>query len=231
MVGRDGERRRTALQAARLYLVVEAEPPSRPLEHLVREALEGGVDIVQLREKNADDGRIVAAGRAVSSICRERGALFFLNDRPDLAAACAADGVHVGQDDAAPADVRRRVGPDVLIGLSTHSAAQIAAAQRSAADYLGVGPVFPTATKPEAAAVGVELVRHAAANARKPFFAIGGIDATNAPAVVAAGARRLAVVRAIRDAAEPARAAAALRAAVEGGESVAEGRTPVGLAG
>jgi thiamine-phosphate pyrophosphorylase len=135
-------------------------------------------------------------------VCDLAGALLIVNDRPDLALACDADGVHVGQDDEAVDAVRRRVGPDVLIGLSTHSPEQIDAA--GDADYLGVGPVFETATKPGLEPVGVELVRYAAEHATKPWFAIGGIDAARAAEI---GAERIAVVRAIRDAADP-RAAA-----------------------
>ena len=214
-----GELRRARLERARLYLVIEAEPAGRPLERLVRAALGGGVDIVQLRDKRASDEAIVAAGRRLRSLCDAQGALLIVNDRPDLALACGADGVHVGQDDAPVEEVRRAVGDELLIGLSTHSPAQIAAAEQSVADYLGVGPVHETATKPGLAPVGEGLVRHAAAHATKPFFAIGGIDAGNAAAAVAAGARRIAVVRAIRDAADPGAAASALRAAIEDGPS------------
>src|SRR5439155_13661824 len=125
---------------------------------------------------------------------------------------CEADGVHVGQDDEPVASVRAAVGPELVIGLSTHSPSQVAAAERAPeVDYLGVGPVYATATKPGVEPVGLELVRHAAAHARKPWFAIGGIDAGRARLVAEAGAERVAVVRAIRDAADPRTAAAALR--------------------
>jgi thiamine-phosphate pyrophosphorylase len=137
-----------------------------------------------------------------------------VNDRPDLAIACAADGIHLGQDDADPELVRRLVGTEVLIGLSTHSREQIDAAE--GVDYIAVGPVHETPTKPEYRPVGTELVRYAAERSgTPPFFAIGGIDPENVDEVAAAGARRVAVVRAIRDAADPAAAARALRERIE----------------
>ena len=210
----EGLRRRARLRSARLYLVVEAEPGGRPAEELLARALPGGVDAVQLREKGAPDGAIVDAGRRMLAVCRAHGALLVVNDRPDLALAGGADGVHVGQEDAAVEEARAIVGENLLVGVSTHCQDEIAAARASSADYLGVGPVFPTATKPEVRPVGIGLVRHAAARAGKPFFAIGGIDGRNVAEVAAAGARRVAVVRAIRDAEDPRTAAAALRAAL-----------------
>jgi thiamine-phosphate pyrophosphorylase len=182
---------------------------------VVPAALRGGVDVVQLREKDAPDDELVAAGRALRTVCDEHGALLVVNDRPDLALACEADGVHVGQDDETVSRAREVVGAELVIGLSTHSPSQVAAAERAPeVDYLGVGPVYETATKPGVEPVGLELVRHAAAHAQKPWFAIGGIDADRVPAVAEAGAERVAVVRAIRNAADPQRAAAALREAL-----------------
>ncbi len=209
-----GEERRNRLRAARLYLVSESRVAGRPAEPVVAAALAGGVDVVQLRDKDAGDRALVAAARRLRAICDEHGALLVVNDRPALARACHADGVHVGQDDAAVADVRAAVGDDLLIGLSTHSPDQIAAAAETEADYIGVGPVFATPTKPGRAPVGLELVAHAAVHAAQPFFAIGGIDAVLAPGVAAAGAERVAVVRAIRDAADPGTAAEEIRAAL-----------------
>jgi thiamine-phosphate pyrophosphorylase len=210
-----GKRRRHRLEEAHVYLIVEARPHGRGAAELVREALRGGTDVVQLRDKAASDEDVVRAGAALREICDELGGLLIVNDSPELAVACGADGVHLGQDDLAVDRARPIVGADMLIGVSTHSPEQIAAAAASPADYLGVGPVYATPTKPLAAPVGESLVRHAAKYAGKPFFAIGGIDPANAPAVVAAGARRVAVVRAIRDAADPRAAAEALRAALE----------------
>jgi thiamine-phosphate pyrophosphorylase len=200
--------RRERLGRARLYLVIDAAPAERVLAA----ALEGGVDVVQLREKSAFDNAVVEAGRRMRALCDEHGALLVVNDRPDLAVECGADGVHIGQGDEPLDRAREMVGPDMLIGISTHSPEQIDAALSSPADYLGVGPVYATATKPGVEPVGLGLVRYAAQNGgAKPWFAIGGIESGNVAAVAEAGASRIAVVRAIRDAADPRAAAAALR--------------------
>jgi thiamine-phosphate pyrophosphorylase len=198
------------LRAARLYVAVECRAA-----HVVEAALRGGVDLVQLRDKDASDAAVVDAGRKLVALCHEHGALFVVNDRPDLALDCGADGVHLGQDDAPVEDARAEVGERLAIGVSTHSPDQIAAAEASSADYYAVGPVHATPTKPGRPAVGLELVRHAATAASKPWFAIGGIDPGNAREVAAAGARRIVVVRAIRDADDPEAAARALAAALE----------------
>jgi thiamine-phosphate pyrophosphorylase len=195
------------LARARLYFVTDSIPRER-----LEAALVGGVDIVQLRLKDASDDEVVAAARDFRELCDRFGALLVLNDRPDLVDACRADGVHVGQEDATPAAARAAVGPDRIVGLSTHSREQIEAAAREPVDYVAVGPVFQTPTKPGRLPVGRELVRFAAETATVPWFAIGGIDPGNAAEVVAAGAERLAVVRAIRDADDPSAAARALRA-------------------
>jgi thiamine-phosphate pyrophosphorylase len=206
------DQRRGRLRRARLYLVIDATSAARVLPA----ALAGGVDIVQLREKSAPDDAVVEAGRAMRALCDEHGALLIVNDRPDLALACRADGVHVGQDDEPLDSARELVGSELLVGISTHSPEQVDAGLGSAADYLGVGPVYATPTKPGRAPVGLELVRYAAERAAvKPWFAIGGIDSGNAAAVAGAGATRIAVVRAIRDADDPHLAAAALRAAIQ----------------
>jgi thiamine-phosphate pyrophosphorylase len=209
------QRRREWLGDSRLYLVLEAYPGGRDPEEILRPALQGGVDVVQLREKSGDERAIVRAGRVFRRLCDAYDALFVVNDRPDLAIACAADGVHLGQDDGHVRVARRLVGDDLLIGLSTHSPEQVDAAE--GVDYIAVGPVFATPTKPEYAPVGTELVSYAAQNARAPFFAIGGIDPANVGAVVEAGAERVAVVRAIRDATDPAETASTLRKRVEAG--------------
>jgi thiamine-phosphate pyrophosphorylase len=207
--------RRERLARARLYFVTDVRPR---LEQLLAAALSGGVDMVQLRDKAASDDELLAAARTFRAACDEHGALFWLNDRADLAPECGADGVHVGQDDAPVAQVREQVGRDVLIGLSTHSPEQFDAALRSEADELSVGPVWETPTKEGRPPAGLAYVRHAAAHGgERPWFAIGGIDPHNVGEVVAAGARRIVVVRAIRDAADPAVAAAALRAALPPG--------------
>jgi thiamine-phosphate pyrophosphorylase len=187
----------------RLYFVTDDVP-----DRVVAGALEGGVDVVQLRMKDAPDEAIVAAGKRFRRLTRAVGALFVVNDRPDLAVRCEADGVHVGQDDLPVAEVRA-AAPGLLVGLSTHSPEQIRAA--ADVDYIGVGPVYATPTKEGRVPVGLELVREAARVATVPWFAIGGIDETNAADVVAGGATRIAVVRAIRDAPDPRAAAARLR--------------------
>jgi len=207
-----GEGLRDRLRAARLYLVIESRVAGERADGVVAAGLVGGVDVVQLRDKEAGDAELMASAERLRALCDEHGALLVVNDRPDLARACGADGVHLGQDDLSVAEVRRGVGDALLIGLSTHSPAQIAAAAGTGADYIAVGPVYPTATKPDLAPVGLELVAHAAAHALQPFFAIGGIDAVRAAEVAAAGAERVAVVRAIRDAADPRAAAEKIRA-------------------
>jgi thiamine-phosphate pyrophosphorylase len=204
----EGQRRRERLRRAHLYLVIDAEPAER----VVPAALEGGVDLVQLREKSASDESIAETGRLLRRLCDKHDALLIVNDRPDLALACGADGVHVGQDDEPLDSVRATVGDELIVGISTHSPEQIEAALVSTADYLGVGPVHGTPTKPGVEPVGLQLVRYAAAHAdAKPWFAIGGIDTSNASAVREAGATRIAVVRAIRDAADPRVAADEIR--------------------
>jgi thiamine-phosphate pyrophosphorylase len=188
--------RRKRLKASRLYLVCDAVE-----DEFLNAAMRGGVDMVQLRLKDAPDDAILAAAARFA----QHDALLILNDRPDLVAAAGADGVHVGQDDATVAEARALVGRDRLVGLSTHTPAEIDRAD--GADYIGVGPVYETPTKPGRPAVGVELVRYASLHAHMPFFAIGGINAANVRAVVAAGAERIAVVRALTGAEDPERAA------------------------
>ena len=204
------------LRDARLYLAVEVG-----CEEVVRAALGAGLDMVQLRDKDADDATLLRAAGELRDLCRAHGAVFVVNDRPDLALECGADAVHLGQDDAPVETVRSDVGDRLGIGLSTHSREQIGAAEASSADYYAVGPVHETPTKPRRPAVGLELVGHAAAVAAKPWFAIGGIDPGNVREVAAAGAARVVVVRAIRDAADPAAATRALRAGLEAEAPVA----------
>lgn len=213
----DGPLRRERLRTARLYFVCEARP-SGDLEVLLRAALTGGADIVQLREKVLGRAEIERAAQTFRRVADTFSALFILNDDPDLARSCDADGVHVGQDDVSAEQARELLGPDAIIGLSTHSEEQIAASAARPVDYISVGPVWETPTKAGRPGVGIELIEHAAARAPHPFFAIGGIDADNAGQVVAAGAQRLCAVRAIRDAADPAAAATALRQAFAAGE-------------
>jgi thiamine-phosphate pyrophosphorylase len=197
--------RRERLRRARLYLICDERP-----DEFVEQALRGGVDIVQLRMKDAPEESILAAAHRFAAACARHGALFVVNDRPDLAIAADADGVHVGQDDVAVAQARALLGPDRVVGLSTHSPEQIDAAASAGVDYIGVGPVHATPTKAGRPAVGLDLVRYAARWATVPFFAIGGISAENVESVHAAGAQRIAAVRALTEAADPERAAARL---------------------
>jgi thiamine-phosphate pyrophosphorylase len=195
--------RRARLARARLYLVCGADPDGRELPDLLRGAIAGGVDMVQLREKYLGDEELVAVAKAARVLCKTLGALLIVNDRPTVALEAGADGVHVGQDDIPPAEVREIVGPDMLIGLSTHAAAEIDAVDPGVVDYIGVGPIHETPTKPGRPAVGLELIRFAAVHASVPFFAIGGINAGNLAAVLDAGATRICVLRAIADAIDP----------------------------
>jgi thiamine-phosphate pyrophosphorylase len=190
---------------ARLYLITASRPD---LPEFLEAAVRGGVDLVQLREKDLPDGKLLEVLEEAREVTRRLGVPLVVNDRPDLAVLVGADYVHVGQDDLPPAVVRRFGIP---VGVSTHSPAELA---RADADYVGVGPVYETPTKKGRPAAGLEYVRHAAAHARLPWFAIGGIDETNVADVVAAGARRVAVVRAIGTADDPERAAHALRRAL-----------------
>ena len=189
----------------RLYLIAPARPG---LAELVEAAVCGGVDLVQVREKELPDGELLRALEEARDVTRRLGVPLVVNDRPDLAVLVEADAVHVGQDDLPVAAVRRFRLP---VGLSTHTPAEIDAAE---ANYIGVGPVHETPTKEGRPAAGLELVRHAAAHARQPWFAIGGIDRTNVEEVLAAGAARIAVVRAIADAPDPETAARELRSAI-----------------
>jgi len=175
-------------------------------------ALRGGVDVVQLREKELGDERLIEAAAPFRAACEAHGALFVLNDRPDLVEACGADGVHVGRSDTPVAEALALVGPGRLLGLSASTAAELENVPGS--DYVGV-TAFETPTKDDAVGGGLELVRKAAETLTVPWFAIGGIDRFNIEEVAAAGAPGVAVVRAIRDAADPEAAARELRAALD----------------
>ncbi|NLT05075.1 MAG: thiamine phosphate synthase [Solirubrobacterales bacterium] len=216
----DATRRRERLAEARLYLVTDGGLSDEALEA----ALRGGVDMVQLRDRDLDDDALLARAAAWRRICDAHRALLWVNDRPDLALAAGADGVHVGQDDMPVAEARERSGGELLVGLSTHAPDQLEAGIAAGADQLSVGPVWETPTKPGRPATGIEYVRAAAAlRPPQPWFAIGGIDGGNVDKVAAAGAERVVVTRAIREAADPESAAAFLRAGLE--------ETSVGSAG
>lgn len=209
-----GPLRRERLRTARLYFVCEAVPPGRDLEALLHAALNGGADIVQLRDKQLPRDEIERAARTFRRLCDTYSALFIVNDDPWLAKTCDADGVHLGQDDMPVEEAREILGSEMIIGLSTHSKEQLAASGGVPVDHISVGPIWETPTKQGRPGVGLGLIEHAAEHAPHPFFAIGGIDPGNAAEVVAAGAERLCVVRAIRDADDPAAVAEALRGAL-----------------
>jgi thiamine-phosphate pyrophosphorylase len=218
MASRVGDERRARLRDARLYLVCSPTGDGRgDLRAFLDAALRGGVDVVQLREKDPSftDEAIFDAARVFRAAADAHGALFVLNDRPDLATIARADGVHVGQDDMPVAEARALAGEDVLLGRSTHTPEQVEDAAVADVDYFAVGPVHATPTKPGRPAAGLDYVRHAASAATKPWFAIGGIDPATIAPVMEAGARRVVVVRAIADARDPETAARALRAALE----------------
>jgi thiamine-phosphate pyrophosphorylase len=202
---------RERLAGARLYLVCDARPRA-----FLDAALRGGADLIQLRDKTLGDDELVAAAAVFRAAADAHGALFVLNDRPDLVAACAADGVHVGQEDETPAAARAAVGPQRIVGRSTHAPFQADAADADEdVDYMAVGPVHATPTKPGRPAAGLEYVAYAARTVSKPWFAIGGLDRETLPAAVEAGARRAVVVRAITEAADPEAAARELRGLLE----------------
>ena len=203
---------RERLRTARLYLCCDARPRGEDPEALLRAALSGGVDVVQLREKELGRAEIERAAGSYRRVADTYSALFIVNDDPDLARSCDADGVHVGKHDEVAA-AREALGPDAIVGLSTHSAEEVDAAAELPVDYIAVGPIWETPTKPGRPGIGLEPIAYAAEHAAHPFFAIGGISPFNAEQVVAAGAGRLCVVRAVRDAPNPEVAAEALRRA------------------
>jgi len=198
-----------------VYVVTDVRKGRGDLEDFLEAVLGAGTDIIQLREKETEGGDLLRWGEVFATAARRHGALFVVNDRPDVAVALGADGVHVGQDDLPPAVTRRLVGPAMIIGLSTHSEDQLRGASPQA-DYVCVGPVYETPTKPGRPAVGLDLVQFAAANEQRPWFAIGGIDAETLGPVVAAGARRIVVVRAVTSAEDPGEAVRGLLAALPG---------------
>ena len=185
------------LEEQHLYLLVTAAECENGFEAVVRAALDAGTRMIQLREKSLTDRELVDRARSLREWTAAVGALLIINDRPDIAVISNADGVHLGQDELTVHDARRIVGPDRLVGVSTHSIEQVRQAVLDGADYLGVGPTFPSATKSFAAFPGLELVREVASEIRLPWFAIGGIDANNISDVTAAGATRVAVSGAV----------------------------------
>lgn len=197
--------RRERLARARLYVVTGARESRGDLPEFLDAILSAGVDIIQLREKDAEAGDVLRWGQTFKEIAAKHDALFIVNDRPDVAAVLEADGVHVGQNDLRAEVARRFVGRDRLIGLSTHDPEQLDTASPDA-DYVCVGPVHETPTKEGRPGTGLEYVRFAAEREARPWFAIGGINEETLPEVVEAGAKRVVVVRAVTEADNPAEA-------------------------
>ena len=201
-----------SLAGRRLYLCT----PDRPdLDSFVTACIDGGVDVVQLRDKHLDARALMPRARLAAAVCRDRGVPFVLNDRPDLALEVEADGVHVGQDDAPPALARRILGPSALVGFSTHAPAELDAAASEPVDYLSVGPVSPTPTKPGRPGTGLGYLAYAASHATVPWFVTGGVTPDTVAPMVAAGARRFVVVRWLTEAADPRAAARAVAQAID----------------
>ena len=196
-----------------LYVIVDrAAAGSRPLEVLAAAAIRGGADALQLRDKAASARRLLEDARRLLALTRPAGIPLIVNDRADVAAAAGADGVHLGQDDLPIPEARRLLGPGRLIGRSTHSLEQALAAEAEGADYLGLGPIFPTPTKPEYGSIGTGLIGPVVSRVRLPVVCIGGIDRGNVERVLEAGGERVAVVRAVCGAADPEAAARDLKA-------------------
>jgi thiamine-phosphate pyrophosphorylase len=195
------------LVGRRLYLCTSDRPD---LERFATACIEGGVDVVQFRDKTLDARDLIARARVLGAVCSQARVPFFMNDRPDLALEIGADGVHVGQDDAPASLARKILGPDALIGLSTHCEADLAAAEGQPVDYLSAGPVVATPTKPGRTPTGAAYAGRATAISSRPVFVTGGVTPTSVGSLVAAGVRRFVVVRWLTEAEDPRRAAVAL---------------------
>lgn len=198
------------LDDRRLYLCT----PDRPdLARFLQACISGGVDVVQLRDKHLDARSLLSRARLAASVCRDHGVPFVLNDRPDLALEVGV-GVHVGQDDAPASLARRLLGPGAMVGLSTHAPAELDAAACEPVDYISVGPVRATPTKPGRPGTGIEYLSYAAGRSERPWFVTGGVQPATVAPLVAAGARRFVVVRWITEAADPLAAARSLSEAI-----------------
>ena len=200
------------LWGRRLYLCT---PDREDLEDFIAACIQGGVDIVQLREKKLGDRALIDRARLAGAVCRDLGVPFILNDRPDLALEVGADGVHVGQDDVPISLVRKVMGGETIVGLSTHAAEEFDASLGSGADYISAGPVVETPTKPGREGTGLGYVSHVAASETRPWFVTGGITPDTVGPVASAGGRRFVVVRYLTQAADPKAAAGRLREAID----------------
>lgn len=209
-----GDRERDLLADRRLYLCT----PDRPdLEEFLAACIAGGVDVVQLREKDLEARPLIERANVAAAVCREQGVPFIVNDRPDLALACEADGVHVGQEDAPPGLARHILGREAIVGISTHDPESLERARREPVDYISAGPVVPTPTKPGRPGTGPDFVTLATECEEEglPVFVTGGVTPEAVPALVAAGARRFVVVRYLTESPDPRRAATLLRATID----------------
>lgn len=201
-----------SLWGRRLYLCT----PDRPdLEDFLAACIEGGVDVVQLRDKHLEARPLLARAVVAAEVCRRQGVPFIMNDRPDLARAAGADGVHVGQDDVPVRVVREILGPETIVGLSTHGPVDLAGAADEDVDYISAGPVEPTPTKPGRPGTGLGYVTLASERSSVPVFVTGGVTPQRIPALAAAGIRHFVVVRYLTEAVDPGAAARALRAAID----------------
>ncbi len=210
----DPEEARAKLDAARLYLVTDGRDGGEQLRTFLDAVLGAGVDVIQLREKELEAGAILERAEIFREACDRHGVPFIVNDRADLTFAAGADGVHLGQEDLPVGAARHLLGRKVIIGRSTHDPDQLRRAVLEDVDYIAVGPVHETPTKPGRPAAGIDLIRLAAVEVTKPWFAIGGIDGSNLAGVRAAGATRIVVVRAVTLAGDPGTAVKALRDAL-----------------
>ncbi|SFU46276.1 thiamine phosphate synthase [Alicyclobacillus macrosporangiidus] len=202
-------------QALKLYVVTDERPDGEALLPIVERAIAGGATAVQLRRKQELGRRFVELGRALRELTRRAGVLFFINDRVDVAAIVDADGVHVGQDDISCRDARRLLGPEKVIGVSAETVEEAVAAELDGADYLGVGAVYPTQSKPDAGFTGLDGLTEIVRSVRIPVVAIGGIGLANAGEPMRCGASGIAVVSAVMSAPDPEAAARALRSRVD----------------
>ena len=196
----------------RLYLCTGDRPD---LEDFLEAAITGGVDVVQLREKELDDAPLVARARVARDLCAMHGVPFIVNDRPDIALESGADGVHVGQDDVSPATARLILGETAIVGLSTHAPSELAASRHAPVDYISAGPVVPTPTKPGRAGTGIDYVAAAVADAGRPVFVTGGVNPDSVAKLAAAGASHFVVVRYLTESAEVEKDARRLRLAID----------------
>ncbi len=201
-----------SVEGRRLYLCTADRPD---LATFLADCIVGGVDLVQLRDKHLDARPLLDRARLAAAVCRDHGVPFVLNDRPDLALEAGADGVHVGQDDAPPALARRILGPDAIVGLSTHAPAELDAAAGEPVDYVSTGPVSPTPTKPGRPGTGLGYLRYAAATTSRPWYVTGGVTPDTVAGMVAAGARRFVVVRWLTEAGDPRKSAQALARSID----------------